>query len=67
MGRLKTPQEVRAEFNRVGQPVSKWADEHGFNRSLVYAVLAGRKKCKRGIAHKIAVMLSLKDGVIAED
>lgn len=67
MSCLKTLQEVRAEFNRIGKPVSKWADEHGFHRSLVYAVLGGRKKCNRGNAHKIAVLLGLKDGEIVED
>ena len=35
-------------------------------RSLVYAVLAGRKKCYRGDSHKVAVLLGLKDGVIVE-
>lgn len=67
MGRLKTHQEVRAEFNRIGKPVSEWAAENGFHRSLVYAVLSGRKKCNRGDAHKIAVLLGLKDGEIVED
>lgn len=55
---------AREEFERTGQSVAAWAREHGFSRSLVYEVLAGRKKCHRGDSHRIAVLLGIKKGEI---
>lgn len=63
---IKTPDEVRAEFDRLGISIAGWARKHGFQRGLVYEVLAHRRKCKRGNSHKIAVLLGLKDGVITD-
>lgn len=63
---IKTPEEVRAEFDRLGVSIAAWARKHGFKRGLVYEVLAKRRKCKRGNSHKIAVLLGLKDGVITD-
>jgi len=64
---IRTPDEVRAEFDRLGISIAGWARKHGFTRGLVYEVLARRKKCKRGNSHKIAVLLGLKDGVITDN
>lgn len=66
MKKLKTREQARAEFNRTGVSIAEWARQHKVGRSLVYAVLAGRKKCYRGDSHKVAVLLGLKDGVIVE-
>jgi len=63
---LKTPAQARAEFDRRGQSISAWARQHKVGRSLVYEILAGRKKCKRGASHKVAVLLGLKLGEIVE-
>ncbi|NUZ06718.1 DNA-binding protein [Piscinibacter koreensis] len=57
---MKTPKQAKAEFEERGLPISSWADERGFSRALVYAVLAGRKKGKRGVSHEIAVALGIK-------
>lgn len=62
----KTADQVRAEFNRLGVSMAAWARQHQVGRSLLYEVLAGRKKCKRGDSHKIAVLLGLKTGSIVE-
>ena len=40
------------------------AKEHGVDPATTYQVLAGRKKGKRGEAHKVAVLLGMKDGII---
>lgn len=61
---VKTPAQVRAEFLRTGKAISVWAREHGFSQSLVFEVLRGRLKGRRGQAHEVAVLLGLKDGVI---
>lgn len=63
---LKTLAEARAEFRRVGKSMAAWAREHGVHHETVYQVLKGRKKGERGDAHKVAVLLGLKDGVIAD-
>jgi gp16 family phage-associated protein len=60
---LRSASAVRAEFEWKGLSISKWARDHGFNRSLVFEVLAGRK-CTRGQSHKVAVLLRLKEGEI---
>ncbi|MFZ5659171.1 MAG: DNA-binding protein [Pseudomonadota bacterium] len=62
----RTKEEVLAEFQRKGIAVAAWATAHGFNTNLVWEVLAGRKKGVRGQSHKIAVMLGLKEGEVAD-
>lgn len=64
--KLLTPQEVRNEFTRQGISVSAWSKKHGFNRNLANAVVRGDCKCLYGDAHKIAVLLGIKDGEIIE-
>lgn len=62
----KTPSQVKAELERKGVSISAWAVSNGLNPFLVYELLAGRKKGKRGEAHRAAVLLGLKDGVIVD-
>ena len=62
--RIKTPAEVRKEFDRIGLPFTVWARERGYNPTLVYEILRGRVLCKRGKSHEIAVLLGMKDGEI---
>jgi gp16 family phage-associated protein len=61
---LKNPDQVRAEFDRVGRTFAQWARDHEVDLQTVYDVLAGRKKGRRGQAHKVAVLLGLKHGVV---
>lgn len=61
----RSADDVRAEFQKKGLSISGWATAHGFSTNLVFEVLAGRKKCIRGQSHRIAVMLGLKEGEIA--
>ncbi len=60
----KTGLEVRAELRRRGQTIRGWAAEHGVDERTVHEVLAGRKRGHWGKAHKVAVLLGLKDGVV---
>ena len=62
--RVKTAEQVRADFNRIGRPIAVWARKHGYTSTLVYEVLRGRILCKRGKSHEIAVLLGMKDGEI---
>lgn len=61
---LKTLTEAREEFRRTGKSISSWARDNAVPPGTVYQVLGGYKKCERGDAHKVAVLLGIKDGVI---
>ncbi|WP_414714295.1 DNA-binding protein [Sphingobium sp.] len=52
---------VRDRFAASGTNISEWAREHGFSVSLVQAVLTGKRRCRRGESHQIAVALGIKD------
>lgn len=64
MKKLRTAAEARAWLDYQGITVSQWARENHVHHSLVREVLAGRKKCLRGMSHNIAVLLGMKHGVI---
>lgn len=63
MKKLRTPEEAKAWLDYQGISISQWCRENNLNRSLVYEILAGRKKCNRGMSHNIAVALGIKHGV----
>lgn len=52
--------EVRSLFEVSGISVAEWSREHGFPSALVYRVLRGEAKCRRGETHKIAIALGIK-------
>ena len=64
MKKLRTPEEARAWLDYQGISISQWARENSVHHSLVYEILAGRKKCLRGMSHNVAVLLGMKDGLI---
>lgn len=57
---LLTTDEAQAWFRGKGLTVSEWAMERGFNPTLVYSILSGKRKCLRGQSFRIAVALRLK-------
>ncbi|AUT33929.1 transcriptional regulator [Acinetobacter pittii] len=57
---IKTPAQVKAQFEKTGETVTDWAIQHGYTPQDVYKVLNGQAKCKRGKGHKIAVQLGIK-------
>ena len=60
--RIRTIEEVRAEFSRKGISFSNWAKMHGIRPPIVYDLINGRTVGNRGDAHNAAVLLGLKDG-----
>ena len=62
---IRTAAQAKAWLEYQGKSVQEFAREHGVDPATTYQVLAGRKKGKRGEAHKVAVLLGMKDGVIA--
>lgn len=64
--RPRTPAEVRAGFDREGLSISKWAMDNNIRPGTVYQLLSdSRIKAKRGDAHRAAVLLGMKEGVVA--
>jgi len=61
---LRTPAEVRADFERRGVTVAQFARDHDLRQGIVYQVLSGQKKGRSGEAHRAAVLLGIKAGVI---
>ena len=64
---IRTAQQIKAEWLRKGLGQNDWARKHGFHPATVSQVLNGKNIGSRGVGHKIAVMLGLKDGEIVED
>lgn len=58
--------EAREALERRGQTAKDFAEKHQLNPSTVYAVLSGQSQCRRGEAHRAAVLLGIKDGVIEQ-
>lgn len=65
--KTRTPQDVRAEWLRKGMGQNDWARANGFTTATVSQVLNGRNSGARGVGHKIAVLLGIKDGEIVEE
>lgn len=61
-----TPQEARAKLRRRGQTISGWAKANGFTERIVHDVLQGRLAGNYGKAHRVAVLLGIKDGEIVD-
>lgn len=57
--------QIKRQFEADGVAITEWAKERGYKPRLVYAVLSGQVKCKRGKGHKIAVELGLKKRPVA--
>lgn len=66
MPALLTTEQARAKLDREGISIAEFSRKHGLNKNLVSDLLNGRKKGKRGEAHRAAVLLGIKDGVISE-
>lgn len=60
-------EEAKARLSRIGKTAGDVARELGVSSAIVRGVLDGRFKGARGDAHKVAVALGIKDGVIVED
>ncbi|HFX2802460.1 TPA: DNA-binding protein [Pseudomonas aeruginosa] len=60
-----TPEQVRAQMDRDGVSIAQFCREHQLNKNLVSDLLNGRKKGKRGEAHRAAVLLGIKEGTVA--
>jgi len=62
--RLLSPQEAKAGLHKRGITVRSWSQQNGLSERTVHEVLRGRFKGRYGQAHKAAVLLGIKDGVV---
>jgi gp16 family phage-associated protein len=60
--KLLSIEDVRQRFDAAGVSVSDWACAQGLSPAIVYALLSGRVRGRRGQAHRAAVALGLKKG-----
>lgn len=63
---IRTAVQAKAWLDQQGKSVQEFAREHSIDPSTTYQVLAGRKKGRRGEAHKVAVLLGMKVGSIPD-
>lgn len=56
---MRTPDEIRAQFERERLTVSEWARQHNFPPALVLQVLNNQVKGKWGLSREIAIKLGL--------
>jgi gp16 family phage-associated protein len=61
-----TPEQVREQMDQSGVSIAQFCREHQLNKNLVSDLLNGRKKGKRGEAHRAAVLLGIKEGTVAQ-
>lgn len=65
--KLKTPAEARHGLAASGLTIAGWAREHGLRPRHVYDVLSGRNRGAFGEAHRIAVLLGIKEGETSQE
>lgn len=56
----KTAQEAWEQLRDRGISARDWALQNGFEPTLVYSVLSGKRKCLRGKSHQVAKALGVK-------
>lgn len=61
-----TTEQAREALDRKGMSIAEFSRLHALNKNLVSDLLNGRKKGRRGEAHRAAVLLRIKDGVIEQ-
>lgn len=65
--RLKTSKQARAQLDEQGLSIAQFSRNNDLSAPIVYQVLNGLKKGRRGQAHKAAVLLGMKRGVVLPD
>jgi gp16 family phage-associated protein len=55
-----TAQDAWRQLRSAGLTAREWAEQHGFEPSLVYSVLTGSRKCLRGQSFLVARALGMK-------
>lgn len=65
--RIKTPEEVKADFLRRGESIAAWCKRNNVSPPAAYRVLREpNMRATRGECHRAAVLLGLKAGEVME-
>lgn len=67
MARLNTREEIRMRLSLMGKTHGDVARELGVSPIVITQLLDGRLKGVRGDAHRAAVALGLKEGIVLDD
>ncbi|PJH88842.1 DNA-binding protein [Pseudomonas sp. WCS365] len=59
-----TPEQARAVLDQKGISIAQFSRQNALNSNLVSDLLNGRKKGRRGEAHRAAVLLGIKVGTV---
>ncbi|GCL64329.1 DNA-binding protein [Pseudaquabacterium pictum] len=62
----RTPKDVRKDLRRRGVSIAALARQLQAHDQTVRDLLSGKAKGYRGEAHRVAVLLGLKEGVITD-
>lgn len=65
--RIRTKKQAKADLRRRGVSVAQFARTYGLAVGTVYHVLNGVSPAVRGEAHRAAVLLGIKRGVIEQE
>jgi len=63
---IRTAAQAKAWLEQQGKSVQEFARENNVDPATTYQILSGRKKGRRGEAHRVAVLLGMKIGVTPE-
>ncbi len=64
MPSIRTGEQVRAWLRQHGKTVQSFAHEHALSPWICYRLIDGRLVGNYGEAHRAAVLLGMKEGVI---
>lgn len=67
MPETASPKAIREALSRLGKSHADVARELGVDRAVVRGVIYGHLKGARGDAHKVAVALGMKRGLVLDD
>lgn len=60
-------EQAEENLSRMGLSVRGWALRNGFSPQLVRDVITGKRSCRFGKSHNVAVLLGIKDGEIVNE
>lgn len=62
---MKTREQVKKSLRSRGIAITEWAKANDVHHQVVRDLLDGKLQGHRGDAHRAAVLLGIKDGVVA--
>ena len=67
MANIVSLEEANARLSRIGKTAADVARDLNVSQHVAAQVLAGKLKGTRGDAHKVAVAVGIKEGIVVSD